>query len=180
MEILFKLLLTLNSLSLSLIVFLIKEEIVVKSLQPYLSEFTPLVSFVLYFFIILICTFFILKLGNYLGLDSVDKGSISVVEPANDSFLPSYLGYFFVALSVPTFEVFIFVFGIIFVFVYYSRISYFNPILFIFGYNFYYIVHQNNIKVLLITKKQIKNPNILSFNNLRRINNYTFFDAERN
>lgn len=118
-------------------------------------------------------------LTNSLDTDTIDKNSISVIEPANDAFLPSYLGYFFVALSVPNIEVFLYVFGIICVFIYHSRISYFNPIFFLIGYNFYYITNNKNTKILLITRKQLKEPKNAEFDNLKRINNYTFMDIGR-
>ena len=62
------------------------------------------------------------------------------------------------------------------IFIFYSRISYFNPIFFLFGFNFYYIMNNKNIKVLLITRRQLKEPKNAVFNNLKRINNYTFID----
>lgn len=175
----FKLFLTLNSLLLSLMVFLIKEGLVINSLHPYLSSLPDIISYILYLFIVLILTWLSMRFTNFLDTDTIDMGSISVIEPANDAFLPSYLGYFFVALSVPNFEVFLYVFGIICVFIFYSRISYFNPIFFLFGFNFYYIVNNKNIKVLLITRRQLKEPKNAVFNNLKRINNYTFMDMER-
>lgn len=178
MEHVFKFCLTLNSLSLSLMVFLVKEETVINSLHPCLSNLPNIITYILYFIVILITTWLSMQLTNFLDTDEIDEGSISVIEPANDAFLPSYLGYFFVALSVPNIEVFFYVFLIICVFIYYSRISYFNPIFFMFGFNFYYIVTDKNIKVLLITRRQLKEPRNVVFNNLKRINNYTFMDME--
>jgi len=179
MEHIFKFVLTLNSLLLSLMVFLIKEGFVINSLYPYLSSLPAIISYILYFLVVLILTWLSMQLINFLGTDTIEAGSISVIEPANDAFLPSYLGYFFVALSIPNIEVFIYVFGIICIFIFYSRISYFNPIFFLFGFNFYYIINNKNIKVLLITRKQLKEPKSAEFNNLKRINNYTFMDMER-
>ena len=179
MEHIFKFCLTLNSLLLSLMVFLIKEGAVINSLHSCLSNLPKIITYILYFGIILILTWLSMQLINFLDTDTIDAGSISVIEPANDAFLPSYLGYFFVALSVPNIEVFLYVFGTICIFIFYSRISYFNPIFFLFGFNFYYITNNKNIKVLLITRKQLKEPKSAAFNNLKRINNYTFMDMER-
>lgn len=178
MEHIFKLFLTLNSLLLSLLVFLINKGIVINSLHPQLSSLPDIISYLFYFEIILILTWLSMQFTNSLDTDEIDKGSISVIEPANDAFLPSYLGYFFVALSVPNIEVFFYVFVIICVFIYYSRISYFNPLFFLFGFNFYYIINNKNTKVLLITRRQFKEPKNVEFNNLKRINNYTFMDME--
>ncbi|PKL53377.1 MAG: hypothetical protein CVV36_07320 [Candidatus Methanoperedenaceae archaeon HGW-Methanoperedenaceae-1] len=178
-EHIFKFCLTLNSLLLSLVVFVIKEGFVINPLHPYLSNLPSIISYILYLLVVLIFTWISMCLINRLGTDTIDAGSISVIEPANDAFLPSYLGYFFVALSVPNIEVFFYVFGIICIFIFNSRISYFNPIFFLFGFNFYYIVNNKNIKVLLITRNQLKEPKSVAFNNLKRINNYTFIDMER-
>ncbi len=179
MENIFKLFMTLNSLSLSLVVFLIKEGMVINSLHSHLSWLPHIISYFLYLLIVLVLTWLSMKLIIFLDTDTMEKGSITVIEPANDAFLPSYLGYFFVALSVPNIEVFLYVFGIICVFVFYSRISFFNPTFFLFGFHFYYIVNNKNIKLLLITRRQLKEPESASFDNLKRINNYTFMDMER-
>lgn len=179
MEHVFKFVLTLTSLLLSLMVFLIKEGFVINSLYPYFLNLPATISYILYFLVVLIFTWLCMQLINFLGTDTMEAGSISVIEPANDAFLPSYLGYFFVALSIPNIEVFIYVFAIICIFIYHSRISYFNPIFFLFGFNFYYIINNKNIKVLLITRKQLKEPKNAVFENLKRINNYTFMDMGR-
>lgn len=176
---LFKLFLTLNSLALSLLVFLIKEEVTINSVHSYLSILPAIISYLFYFEIVLVLTWASMHFTKCLETDTIDKTSISVIEPANDAFLPSYLGYFFVALSAPNIAVFLYVFGIICVFIYHSRISYFNPIFLLIGFNFYYITTNNNTKILVITQKQLKEPKNAEFNNLKRINNYTFMDMER-
>lgn len=114
-----------------------------------------------------------------LSDDSIEEDTLTNIEPANDAFLPSYLGYFFVALSVPDIKMFFVIFGIIAIFIYYSRISYFNPIFFIFGFKFFYVINSNNVKVLLITKKELKTTQSASFSHLKRITNYTFIDIEK-
>ena len=176
MNYLFKFLLTINSLSLSLIVFLIKDGMVMNSLHHNLSNLPALISYTLYFVIIILFTFAILLLIRFLDTDVIEPGSLVSIEPANDAFLPSYLGYFFVALSVPNFEIFIAVFSIIGIFIFSSRISYFNPIFFLFRYYFYYVKTNDCNKILLISKRILKNPKKLSFNKIKRINDYTFID----
>lgn len=182
MSSIFKIFLTVNSLLLSFLVFAVKEKYVVKEIviQRFGIHY-PLpeyVSYVSYFLLILLLTWVSIKLANFLNTDQIKNGSIESIEAANDMFLPSYLGYFFVALSVPNVTMLMLVFGIISIFVFYSRISYFNPIFFLFGFNFYYIVNSNKVKILLITKKQLKKPKDAEFTNLKRINNYTFIDME--
>jgi len=167
----FKLLLTIDSLSLSLMVFLIKEGVTINSLHLYLS-------YVIYFAVIVLFTAVILFFIRYLDNDVIEQGCILTIEPANDAFLPSYLGYFFVALSVPNIEIFLCVFIIISIFIFSSRISYFNPIFFLFGYQFYYIQTDKHNKILIISKRLLKNPKTLSLKEIKRINDYTFINIE--
>jgi hypothetical protein len=176
----FKLFLTLNSVLLSLVIFLVKENSNNSHIIPILSKLPHFVSYIFYLLVVLLFTYLSISFSKYLGTDTLDGDSISVIEPANDAFLPSYLGYFFVALSVPNLETFSVVFGVICIFIFYSRISYFNPMFFLFKFNFYYVVNNKNIKVLLITRKQLKDSKNSTFSTLKRINNYTFIDMESN
>ncbi len=182
MSVIFKIFLTVNSLLLSFLVFAVKENLVLKEIviQKFNIQY-PLpdyASYLSYIALILLLTGMSIKMASRLDTDQIQNGSIESIEAANDMFLPSYLGYFFVALSVPSVELFLLVFGIISIFIFYSRISYFNPIFFLFGFNFYYITNSNKVKVLLITKKQLKKPADAEFTKLKRINNYTFIDME--
>ena len=119
-----------------------------------------------------------LFLKKFLSYDSIEKQPLDI-EQANNSFLPSYLGYFFVALSVPTPETLWFIYFILFVFTFCSQAIYFNPIFLIFGYQFYYMTTADNVKIFLISKKQIKTTKALVFPTLKRINNFTFIDVEK-
>ena len=166
---LFKIYLTTSSLSLALIVFAIKN-------NKYL--YYDFASYFAYCLGALLFARVGLFLTQFLSNDSIEQGSIESIEPANDSFLPSYLGYFFVALSINDVEVFCWVFGLIFIFIFYSKISYFNPIFFILGYNFYYLVNNNRVKILVITKRELKKPSDVEFETIKRINNYTFINKE--
>lgn len=100
---------------------------------------------------------------------------------ANDGYLPSYLGYFFVALSIPgkDIQTLSLVFGILFVFVFFSRTVYYNPLFLIFGYKFYYVTKENDMKVFIISRKDIHDIKGLVFTKLRRINDFTFIDEEK-
>ena len=88
--------------------------------------------------------------------------------------------YFFVALSVPFYETLVFIFTILFIFTYFSQTLYFNPLFLLWGYQFYYITSENNVKIFLISKKCIRSTQGLSFPNLKRINNFTYIDKGGN
>jgi hypothetical protein len=176
MNIIYRLLLTFNATSLILVIFLIKEDIALINLHEKICTLPHYVSFICYFSIPILFTYISLLLAKYLGNSNIKKGSIIEVENANNAFLPSYLGYFFVALSVNNYETLIFVFFILFVFTYLSQTLYFNPLFLIFGYHFYNISTQSKSKLFIITKYEISNVEDVEFPALKRINNFTFID----
>lgn len=200
MSYIFRFFLIISSLSLSFVIFAINKKMTIESLDQYfyivcsyliekkitaefivnnLYELLNIVSYSIYFLVIIVLSAISIFFIRFLSDDSIEENTLSNIEPANDAFLPSYLGYFFVALSVPDIQVFFVVFGIIAIFIFYSRISYFNPIFFLFGFNFYYVTNINNVKVLLITKRQLKKTQDIEFTELKRITNYTFIDTKK-
>src|SRR3990167_6499245 len=170
MSYIFRFFLIINSLSLSFLIFPIDKKVTLEWMEPFfcnicsfavgkniLTEFIGnnfysmlnISSYLFYFTCIILLSIVSVYLINFLSNDSIEQDTLTNIEPANDAFLPSYLGYFFVALSVPDIEIFFVVFGIIAIFIFYSRISYFNPIFFIFVFKFFYVINSNNVKVLL-------------------------------
>lgn len=183
----YKLWLTLCSLFLTLTVYLVKEELFLNTLSPFidnewlslqLSNLPKYISCLLYFLVVVICTGISIFLTRWLSEDQIGVGNITTVETANDAFLPSYLGYFFVVLSAPNMDTFVYVFGLIFIFIFFSKISYFNPIFLIFGYKFFHLTDSSGLKIVVITKKELKIPSEVEFFKLKRINNYTFITTE--
>ena len=179
-NLLFRLFLTFNATSLILVVFMVKEQIVINSISCYLENLPHWVSYVLYFVVPVLFTFLSLLLSNKLADDNIEaeegKSAIKDIEQANNAYLPSYLGYFFVALSVNYCDTLIFVFAILFLFTFLSQTLYFNPLFLVFGYHFYYLNTENNIKIFLISKRNLKDPRSLNFPNLKRINDFTFIE----
>jgi hypothetical protein len=115
-------------------------------------------------------------LSPCLGKDSFSKGQIVSIEHANNSFLPSYLGYFFVALSIENWETLTIVYGVLFVFTFLSQALYFNPLFLLFGFNFYNITTKNGAVVFLISRYSYKTPFDVDIHKAYRINNYTFIE----
>lgn len=171
LNIAYQLFLTMNATSLVIVVFMIKEQVQISFLEGTQNW----ISYIVFICIPVLFTAISLLVKQYLSDDSIES-NIKDVEQANNTFLPSYLGYFFVALSVPYCETLIFIFAILFIFTYFSQTLYFNPLFLIFGYQFYYITTENNVKIFLISKKQIRSTKGLTFPNLKRINNFTYID----
>lgn len=178
-----RLFLTFNATSLILVVYLVKEQQVINDFNPYLTNLPHWVSYVLYFAVPVLFTYLSILLSKALANDSIEaeegNSPIKEIEQANNAYLPSYLGYFFVALSVPYCDTLIFVFAILFLFTFLSQTLYFNPLFLFFGYHFYYLTTETNIKIFLITKKKLKDPSKLDFPALKRINDFTFMDKEK-
>lgn len=168
---LFKILLAFNSSSFMLVVYFIKEKHQLSVLNIY-----PIWISQLFFVIIpMLLTFASIVMKKYLSHDSIEC-SVDSVELANNVFLPSYLGYFFVGLSVTDLETLFFVYGMVFVFTFLSQAMYYNPLFLFFGYRFYNITTKNNVSHFIISKKNIRTTQNLKFLNLRRINYFTYID----
>lgn len=181
MNFLFRLFLTFNATSLLIVVFLVKERIVLSKYFTWFSIVPDFVSYIIYFFLPVLLTYLSILLSGFLDKDSLGNEQSQVVrevEQANNVFLPSYLGYFFVALSTPYFDTLIFVFLILFIFTFMSQTLYFNPLFLLFRYQFYYVTTTTNVRVFIITKRTLRNPETINFFNLRRINDFTFIDKE--
>ena len=116
-NLLFRLFLTFNATSLILVVYLVKTQKVLNALWCPFTNLPHFISYLIYFLIPVLLTFLSLHISKYLANDSIEKengvSAIKEIEQANNAYLPSYLGYFFVALSVPYCDTLIFVFAII-------------------------------------------------------------------
>jgi len=185
LNLIYRLLLTFNSTSLLIVVFLVKEQVVIdwSLLHPKLTALPSYISYIVFFLIPVLLTYVSLHLAKFLDGDSLEKtggdSKIAEVEQANNAFLPSYLGYFFVALSVPYCETLYFVFGVLCLFTFFSQTLYFNPLFLIFRYQFYYLTTIHRSKIFIITRKSLKKPIDIDLTNLKRINNFTFIDMEK-
>lgn len=180
MRYLFKILLTINATSLICVLYLIKSEMAIPVIFECDWYETPkYFSYILYLIVPLLSTYISLVVSKkWLPKEVISVNSITDLEQANNAYLPSYLGYFFVALSVNNCNTLIFVFVILFAFTFLSQTLYFNPLFLIWGYKFYYLTTNKNVKIFVITKKEFRNPEEIELINLRRINDFTFIDKD--
>lgn len=172
MKYLYQLFLAFNSTWLIVVVFLVKE----KYSFNFLNDYNIYYSWLLFILVPIILTALSFLIAIKLPKDRLQSSSVKEIELANNNFLPTYLGYFFVSLGVEDTSTLIVVFLIIYIFTFLSQTLYFNPIFLLFGYHFYFIKTSGNVKIFLITKKQLRTPGDDGFENLRRINNYTFIE----
>nr|WP_321259075.1 hypothetical protein [uncultured Pseudodesulfovibrio sp.] len=179
MNTVFRLLLTFNATSLLVIVFLVQKGFSLGhffSKCPYLVNLPNAVSYIGYLLVPVVLTGISILLSPCLGKDSFDEGQIVSIEHANNSFLPSYLGYFFVALSIGNWETLAIVYGVLFVFTFLSQALYFNPLFLLFGFSFYNITTKNGAVVFLISRCSYKTPLDVVIPKAHRINSYTFIE----
>ena len=176
----FRLLLTFNATSLLLIIFLVQNYQTLEKFIPALTQFNlpGWISYAAYLAVPIALTGISIFLISHLGKDEFKKGEVESIEHANNSFLPSYLGYFFVALGISNWEVMWFVYVVLFVFTSLSQALYFNPLFLLFGYEFYNIKTKNGTAIFLISRHQYKQPGDIEIATAYRINNYTFIEKD--
>lgn len=168
MKLLFKLLLTINATSWMLVIYAIKEKWTI-ALIPFWVLHIGLV------FLIILLSWLSLLLSKSFGKEVLTK--CDEFSLADNEFLPVYLGYFFISLSVPDCYTMAAVYFLVFIFTYLSQTQYFNPIYLLFGYHYYHILTPKGTKVFVIKKgKVIRSREDIDFHNLRRINDTTFIE----
>lgn len=113
---------------------------------------------------------------TFLGTDSLTK--CEEYSLADNEFLPTYLGYFFLSVGISEDTTMWIVYAIVFIFTFVSQTQYFNPIFLLFGYHYYHILTPKGTRVFVIAKgKVLRNKNEISFNNLRRLNDTTYIES---
>lgn len=152
--------------------------------QRVIPPIQPLLSFLnsrwvlagLLVLITMLISWFAIWLSKWTGgEDGLECKEISL---ADNSFLPVYLGYFFVSLSIGNLETMVFIFLLIFTFTYISQTQYFNPAFLLMGYHFYDVSTQQGTRIFVIYKGEvIRNPREILFENLKRINDTTFIEG---
>lgn len=173
MKSVYRIFLTLNATSLMILVYLIKEECWICCFGKW--------SIAIYFLGLLIYTKICLTMCVCLKKASIER-KIQQISIATDGYITAFLGLFFVALSIPAKDgtTFWAVFLILNAFIYNSQTIYFNPLLCLFGYNFYEILTDLGTRVYVITQeKNIKGTSGLEFSQLRKINEFTYLDEEK-
>lgn len=170
-QMMFNLMLSLSASAYVVVIFLIKEEISFPLLPQQLTRLSYIIYLVIPVFIAWLC----LRFSKYLSVCGMEC-RIEEVELASHSFLPNYLGYFFVALSIPNITTLIYVYAVIFIFTHLSKALSFNPLFLLFGYQFYFVTGEDGARIFLITKQKMKTYQDADLDNLRRINDFTFID----
>lgn len=171
---------TINSICPFILIFLLKQEDgkylfnIIK--QSKVCNYC--LNGIIYFLILFCITYFVLFLSKFLETSSqeFEKDNLCF---AHDTFIPAYLGFFFVSLSIDDgkFLLMVFIFILIYIFIYQSNAFFYNPLFLLFGFKFYYVLTANKKRILLITRnKDVNNAALYKYDKLHRINDFTFID----
>lgn len=160
--------LNINAICLLIAVFFIKEHNNIKVMKDY-------ILYALCLGVPILFTGICLLLTRQLSREEIE-GGIKEVELVDGTYLPIFLGYFFVGLSIKDFETLIVISIVVLLFTYSSQTLFFNPLFLVFGYRFYYITVDNGMKIFVLSKRKIRSIDGLNFRCLRRINDYTYID----
>ena len=169
-RLLYKIFLTVNSLMIFLVVYFVKAHIWI----PRVGSCSILIYIALPVIMSAVC----LKFSDFLSHDSIEK--VSNIESGSESYMSVYLGYFFIAAGIPDNDwlTLTFTFILIFLFVFFSQSQYFNPLFLLLGYKLYGITRPDGTKIFIISRRRIVTVKGLTFDDLRRINDFTFIDKE--
>ena len=116
-----------------------------------------------------------LYLTRWFCLCKDDLIKVKSIQMADSEFLPVYLGYFFVALSIPNLYTLIFIYFIVCLFSYISQTQYYNPIFLLMGFHYYHVETLNGTQIFIVAYgKVLRSVKETSFHSLRRINDTTF------
>ncbi|WP_348665251.1 hypothetical protein [Dubosiella newyorkensis] len=172
MNTIYKVFMTLSSTSWLLLIYFAKEKTTLFSIPYQIFD-------ILFTLGIVFISFLTLKLSNAFGTEKLQN--IHEITLADNEFLPTYLGYFFVALSIPSdLWMLIIVYGLVFIFSYLSIDQYFNPVLILFGYHFYKVKTSKGTNLFVISRGTvIRNSREIDFDCLRRINDTTFINSRK-
>ena len=167
----FRILLTLNATSWFVIIYAIKNQWTIFGYSIWICGAIYLLFPVLF-------SLLSLFLFRFSGDDKLTE--CTEFSLADNEFLPVYLGYFFLAVSIDKIETMIFVYAIIFVFTFLSQTQYFNPIFLLFGYHYYHVLTPEGTRVFIISHgKVLRNKKEIHFDKLKRINDTTYIQRRK-
>lgn len=172
---LFYYLYVISSLSPLAIIFIFNKKL------EYTLEYKMYLGILMLLSSLLISYFFIRLCERYFSGETMTCKAIEVAEP---KYIPIYIAYFVISLSISDIPTFLVVFILIFFLILLGKFSYFNPYLLFMGYNFYEVESSSSdskdsvkYKIFLISKRKIKT--IKTYQKLIRLNDFTFLDTEK-
>lgn len=133
-------------------------------------------SYLIYCLVSILLTWLSSLLFKFFEEHNMPAGNVKCIESADGVFIPTYLAYVFVGLSVSGLTQLFFCYAILSVICFAAQIYLFNPAFYLLGYKYYFVTNSVNKKLLVMTKKRILLSTTVEFTNLYRINDYTYIE----
>ena len=170
----FKLLFDLIWICASLVPYMIFFIIGIETQQTYRGIPSNYICALIILFIGIGVTYGILK--YYLSNSERDNVKISSIRPAEPTYIPLYISYFIITLGITKYSAFFIITLLLIIFIFKTKVFYFNVLAYIFGYHFYEVVSEDGVSLMLILKeKDIKKAEY--YNDLIRLNNFSFIEG---
>ncbi len=170
----FKLLFDLIWICASLVPYMIFFIIGIETQQTYRGIPSNYICALIILFIGIGVTYGILK--YYLSNSERDNVKISSIRPAEPTYIPLYISYFIITLGITKYSAFSIITLLLIIFIFKTKVFYFNVLAYIFGYHFYEVVSEDGVSLMLILKeKDIKKAEY--YNDLIRLNNFSFIEG---
>lgn len=163
--------------------YFIKEEVTLFSVGIHWLD--KILTLFVFFGIPLFLSWIFVQIAKKVSPNDSLKLPAQKVSSANKDYLPVYLSYFFVSLSIPgnvpdgtsydVLAVFIF---IIWIFTTLTTTYYFNPLLLLMGYKFYNVTSNNGIELFVISRRCVrKNETNITFPNLKKLTEIVYLEV---
>ena len=179
--VLYRLFFTVVSLLLLAVIYLINSNMEIGKLTgAHLCFDVPaIVSYFIYMAGSLFLTWLCTLAFPHLETISLQSANVKEIESADSAFVPMYLAYVFVGVSISSTISLILCYLLIAVICFFAQNYYFNPLYYILGYRYYFVTNSTNKKLLIMTKKHIYLGQEMDFTALKRLNDYSYVDINR-
>lgn len=164
LRVFFRIILTISSTSWMLVVYAIKTHYSFYGIPYYICSMLCIIT-------IFVLSVIIIQLTKLMDKDEAKQCNGFLL--ADNEYIPVYLGYFFVALSVNDWSTMVFIYGMVSILMFMMN-AYFNPVFLIFGYHYYHVSTAEGTHFLLISRLNGRNYKNLDLPSLRRINDTTY------
>lgn len=134
------------------------------------------VSYTIYCVVTVLLTFVSSLFFKQFEKLEIRNDNIKCIESADCFFLPIYVAYVFVGLSILGLTQLFFCYAILSLLCFSAQTYLFNPVFYLLGYKFYFLTNSINQKVLVMTKRKILLSSCVDFPKLYRINDYTYVE----
>ena len=176
---LYNLLFTIVSLSLLVVIYLINSGTGIRELTGlYIPghDFPAWVSYTIYCISVIVISWLTTFLFSFFEKHNIPSTNVKGIESADGIFIPTYLAYVFVGLSMQSLDKLWFCYGILVVVCFAAQIYLFNPAFYLLGYKFYFVTNSRGKKLLIMTRKRILLSETIEFEKIYRINDYTYVE----